>query len=83
FSNKDAKTGSSQIIDALLDKPVPTLVPVTAGNDNSTASATALREVAQPAPTATLANQTPVIEKVIMGNNSGSSGPSTSTSSSK
>lgn len=83
FSNKDAaKSGSSSSVDTLLNLPIPTLVPVAAGSGNT--SATALREVAQPNPVEAPANQAPVIEKVVVGGgSSGSSGPSTSTSSSR
>jgi hypothetical protein len=79
FSNRDAsKAGSNSNVDALLNLPLPTLVP--AAQVDHTAPATVLREVTQPVVTPTPAKQSPVIENVIVGG--GSSGPSTSTSSS-
>ena len=79
FSNRDAaKTGSDSNVDALLNLPIPTLVPVAAVDQ--TAPTTTLREVDQPVATAAPAKQSPVIESVIVGG--GSSSPSTSTSSS-
>jgi hypothetical protein len=84
FSNKDAlKNSNPSNVDALLNMPIPTLVPV-AAVDQQAAPTTTLREVALPVVTATPAKQSPVIESVIVGGGSsgGSSGPSTSTSSS-
>ena len=84
FSNRDAaKTGSDSNVDALLNLPIPTLVPA-AAVDQQAVPTTTLREVDQPAATAAPAKQSPVIESVIVGGGSsgGSSGPSTSTSSS-
>ena len=83
FSNKDAtKISSSSNVDALLNLPIPTLVPVAVMDQNSPITTT-LREVAQPAVTATQAKQAPVVENIVVGGgSSGSSGPSTSTSSS-
>ena len=79
FSNKDAvKIGSQSNVDALLNLPIPTLVPVVAVDQ--TAPTTTLREVAQPVATFAPAKQSPVIESVVVGGSS--SGPSTSTSSS-
>jgi hypothetical protein len=79
FSNKDAaKMGNSSNVDALLNLPIPTLVPVAAVD--RTVPTTTLREVAQPVVTPASAKQSPVIESVVVGG--GSSGPSTSTSSS-
>jgi hypothetical protein len=85
FSNKDAaKTGSSSNVDALLNLPIPTLVPAAAITEKTNTGAPALRTVAQPVPTAVAASKPPVIEKVVVGGgSSGSSGPSTSTSSSR
>jgi hypothetical protein len=82
FSNNDAaKSNSTSSVDALLNLPIPTLVPVSAESGNT--AATSLRAVAQPDPTAAPANQAPVIERVVVGGgSSGSSRPSTSTSSS-
>lgn len=84
FSNRDAaKTGSNSNVDALLNLPIPTLVPVEPV-DQIVPTTTTLREVAQPEVTATPAKQSPVIESVIVGGGSsgGSSSSSTSTSSS-
>jgi hypothetical protein len=79
FSNKDAaKIGNSSNVDALLNLPIPTLVPVAAVDQ--TVPPTTLREVAQPVASVAPAKQNPVIESVVVGG--GSSGPSTSTSSS-
>jgi len=85
FSNRDAaKTGSDSNVDALLNLPIPTLVPVEAVDQIAPTTITTLREVAQPVITATPAKQTPGIESVVLdGGSSGSkSKPSTSTSSS-
>ena len=80
FSNKDAlKNSNPSNVDALLNLPIPTLVPVT-NVDQTVPTTTTLREVAQPVATAAPAKQNPVVESVIVGG--GSSGPSTSTSSS-
>ena len=80
FSNRDAtKTGSNSNVDALLNLPIPTLVPAAAA-DQTAPTSTTLREVDQPATTVAPAKQSPVIESVIVGG--GSSSPSTSTSSS-
>jgi hypothetical protein len=85
FSTKDVKTVDSQVINDLLAKPVPTLVPVVTGSNTIPAAAaltptSALREVSQIASTPTPVKQAPVIQKVGGG---GSSGSSTSTSSSR
>jgi putative effector of murein hydrolase len=84
FSTKDVKTVNSQVINSILDKPVPTLVPVVVNGSNPVPAAVAaptaaLREVSQIAPSPTPVKQTPVIQKV----GGGTSGSSTSTSSSK
>ena len=84
FSNRDAaKTGSNSNVDALLNLPIPTLVPA-AVVDQTAPTTTTLREVEQPVATVAPAKQSPVIESVIVGGGSsgGSSNPSTSTSSS-
>jgi len=83
FSNRDAaKNTNPSNVDALLNMPIPTLVPVAAVDQ--TVPTTSLREVAQPAATLVPVKQNPVIESVIVGggSSSGSSNPSTSTSSS-
>jgi hypothetical protein len=85
FSTKDVKTVDSQVINAILDKPVPTLAPVFNGSSSVPAAAaltptSALREVSKIAPAPTPVKQAPVIQKVGGG---GSSGSSTSTSSSR
>jgi hypothetical protein len=84
FSNRDAaKTGSDSNVDALLNLPIPTLVPVAAVDQ--AAPTMTLKEVTQPVVTVTPAKQSPVIESVVLdggGSSSGSSKPSTSTSSS-
>jgi hypothetical protein len=86
FSTKDVKTVDSQAIDAILARPIPTLVPVAIDGNPVSASAlaptSALREVGQIASTPTPVKQTPVIQKVGGGGSSGS-GSSTSTSSSR
>jgi hypothetical protein len=86
FSPKDVKSANSEVIDALVNNPLPTLVPVAARNSsvavpNSTPAA-ALREVTQVAPAQAPVKQAPLIEVVGGGNSSGSSKPSTGTSSS-
>lgn len=84
FSNRDAvKTGGDSNVDALLNLPIPTLVPAAEVNQTAPATTT-LREVDQPVATAAPAKQSPVIESVVVGGGSpsGSSKPSTSTSSS-
>jgi hypothetical protein len=87
FSTKDVKTVDSQAIDAILARPIPTLVPVfIASNPVSAAAAltptSVLREVGQIASTPAPVKQAPVIQKVGGGGSSGS-GSSTSTSSSR
>jgi hypothetical protein len=69
FSNKDAaKSNTSSSVDALLNLPIPTLVPVSAESGN--AAATTLRAVTQPDPTSAPVNQAPVIERVVVGGGS-------------
>ena len=82
FSSRDVKSVNSQVLDALLDTPLPTLVPVASGNNVVAAPektpTVVLREVSAPATIAVPPKQQVVIEQVVVG----SSNPSTSTSSS-
>ena len=82
FSGKDASMKDTSELDALINAPLPTLVP--AASSTNDAAAPVLREVANPAPTPTPIVQNPVIERVTIGSSgSGSSSPSTKTSSSR
>ena len=75
FSNRDAaKTGSDSNVDALLNLPIPTLVPVAAVDQAM--PTTTLREVSQPVVNATPAKQSPVIESVVLDGGGSSSGKS-------
>jgi len=82
FSGKDANSGSTSELDALVNAPLPTLVPaISMTND---AAETDLREVSGPAPTPTANAQNPVIERITVGSSGGgSTSPSTRTSSSR
>jgi hypothetical protein len=86
FSGRDVKSVNSQVLDSLLDTPMPTLVPVVNNNIVFAApektQAAALREVSAPATTTAPPKQKVVIEQVFAGGSSKSSGGSTSTSSS-
>ena len=86
FSGRDVKSVNSQVLDTLLDTPMPTLVPVV--NNNNVIAApektptAALREVSAPASATVPPKQKVVIEQVFVGGSSSSSGGSTTTSSS-
>jgi len=86
LSTKDVKSANSEVIDALINSPLPTLVPVTARSNSvsvpGSTPAAALREVTQVAQAQTPVKQAPLIEVVGGGKSSGSSSASTSTSSS-
>ena len=78
FSGRDVKSVNSQVLDTLLDTPMPTLVPVVNNNNVIAAPektpAAALREVSAPASATVPPKQKVVIEQVFVGGSSSSSG---------
>ena len=82
FSSRDVKSVNSQVLDALLDASLPTLVPAASVSNVVAAPektpTTVLREVSAPTTITIPPKQQVVIEQVVVG----SSNPSTSTSSS-
>jgi hypothetical protein len=82
FSSRDVKSVNSQVLDALLDASLPTLVPAASGSNVVAAPektpTAVLREVSAPTAITVPPKQKVVIEQVF----AASSNPSTSTSSS-